>query len=187
MIEKKWKNGSLTNTPFMPRCTLIMLAHLLLSSRMYTSLIFPYILVSLTTFLPTIPCIIPNIIFVSSIQHHIIVIMAKAPVVVGTVAFGMGIDKSDIRSVIHFDLPRSVEEYVQGNSSQSFLHQTNNQHHHFMCPYKVILLLPNTINTCIATITPPPLPSPHFSNHYYYIFPHSMIPSHLSLSMHIPS
>ena len=37
-----------------------------------------------------------------------------APIVVGTVAFGMGIDKRDIRSVVHFDLPRSVEDYVQG-------------------------------------------------------------------------
>ena len=102
------------------------LAHLLLSSRMYTSLIFPYILVSLTIFLPTILCIIPNIIFVSSIQHHIIVVMAKAPVVVGTVAFGMGIDKSDIRSVIHFDLPRSVEEYVQGKTLQIYLKPITN-------------------------------------------------------------
>ena len=38
----------------------------------------------------------------------------NTPLVVGTVAFGMGIDKSDIRGVIHFDLPRSVEDYVQG-------------------------------------------------------------------------
>ncbi|KAJ2662365.1 hypothetical protein IWW48_001940 [Coemansia sp. RSA 1200] len=34
-------------------------------------------------------------------------------VLVATVAFGMGLDKSDIRAVIHFNLPRSMEAYVQ--------------------------------------------------------------------------
>lgn len=37
----------------------------------------------------------------------------RVPVVVATNAFGMGIDKSDIRTIVHYDLPGTVEAYYQ--------------------------------------------------------------------------
>ncbi|CAM9865383.1 unnamed protein product, partial [Ascophyllum nodosum] len=37
----------------------------------------------------------------------------RARVVVATVAFGLGVDMREIRGVVHFDMPKSIENYVQ--------------------------------------------------------------------------
>lgn len=46
-----------------------------------------------------------------SVQNHFM--SGKLRVVVATVAFGMGIDKSDIRAIVHYNMPKTFESYIQ--------------------------------------------------------------------------
>ena len=76
--------------------------------------------------------------------------LEKTPIIVATNAFGMGIDKSNVGVVIHYDLPYSIENYIQeagragrnGKKSFAVLLYNNND----------LLLIKDYLNLTVPTI-----------------------------------
>ena len=50
---------------------------------------------------------------VTRAEHQRRFVSEDGVIIVATIAFGMGIDKPDVRYIVHLDLPKSMESYYQ--------------------------------------------------------------------------